>query len=142
MMDRRAIACGIPANRLLPTLLRFYASAVIEGVHPLQAGHIRRRFRRDRRPGLPLESPLVFYPRYAWELLSKQLRRHRLGRQYEAIRRRVEADPARASYRDLALTPVTEAELGELEIFSATDSAKQAVAKAQRLRPPPRKVAV
>jgi hypothetical protein len=139
---RRAAACGIPTNRLLPTLLRFYASAVIEGVHPLQAGHLRRRYRRDRRPGLRLESPFVFYPRYAWEILSKQVRRYRLARRYEAIRRRVEADPARASYRDLALTPVTEAELGELEIFSATESAKQAVAKAQRLRPPPRQVAV
>jgi len=83
----RAAACGIPTNRLLPTLLRFYASVVIEGVHPLQAGHVRRRYRRDRRPGLPRE-------------------------------------------------------LGELEIFSATESAKQAVAKAQRLRPPPRPVAV
>ena len=115
---------------------------MIEGVHPLQAGHVRRRYRRDRRPGLPLESPLVFYPRYAWEVLSKQVRRRRLTRQYEAIRKRVEADPARASYRDLALTPVTDAELGELELFSATESAKQAVAKAQRLRPPPRQVAV
>src|SRR5215475_13036819 len=39
---RRSIACGIPSNRLIPTLLRFYTSVVIENVHPLQAGQFRR----------------------------------------------------------------------------------------------------
>ena len=35
-----------------------------EGVHPLEGGVFRLKFRRDRRAGLPRESPLVFYPRY------------------------------------------------------------------------------
>jgi hypothetical protein len=50
---------------------------------------------------------------------------------YRWIRRRVEADPAGLAYRDLALTPVCEDEVDELEIFHATASAKQAVARAK-----------
>jgi hypothetical protein len=42
----------------------------------------------------------------------------------------VEADPAGHAYQDLALTPVSEDE-DDLEIFHATESAKQAVAKAK-----------
>jgi hypothetical protein len=57
-----------------------------------------------------------------------------LAWRYDRIRRRVDADAATADYRDLALTPVTEAEIDDLEIFSATESARQAVAKAKQQR--------
>src|SRR5262249_19017948 len=77
-------------------------------------------------------SPLTFYPRYAWEILSKLARVLAVARAYRRIARRVAADPDAANYRDLALTPATAEEVGALEIFSATDSAKQAVAKEQR----------
>jgi hypothetical protein len=131
---RRALACGIRARKIMMLCLWFYGSIAIESVHPLQAGLFRRKYRRDRRPGLPLESPFTFYPRYAWEILSKTMRLLALGRTYRRVRRRVEADPAGADYRDLALTPVTEAEIDDLEIFRATDSARQAVAKAKQQR--------
>ena len=55
-------------------------------------------------------------------------------RTHRRICRRVENDPNKASYTDLALTPSTEAELETLEIFSATQSAKDAVKK-RRPRP-------
>ena len=129
---RRAVACGIPAFKITASVLRFYGTVTVEGVHPLQAGFLRRKRRRDRRPGLPLESPLVFYPRYAWEILSKQARLFVLARRYARMRKRIEADPAAAGYMDLALTPVTAAEVDVLEIYSATESARQAVDKAKR----------
>ena len=37
---------------------------LFEGVHPLEGGAVRLKYRRDRRLGLPRENPLVFYPRY------------------------------------------------------------------------------
>jgi hypothetical protein len=74
---------------------------------------------------------LLFYPRYAWESASKAARFAALWLRYRWIRRRVEADPAGRAYRDLALTPVTEGEVDDLEIFHATESARQAVAKAR-----------
>ncbi|HKQ96294.1 MAG TPA: radical SAM protein [Candidatus Polarisedimenticolia bacterium] len=131
---RRAVACGIPATKITAAVLRFFGSVTVEGVHPLQAGFLRRKYRRDRRPTLPRESPLVFYPRYAWETLSKQTRLYFMGRRFAKIRQRVESDPAAKAYRDLALTPVTEAETETLELYSATESAKQAVEKAKRKR--------
>ena len=131
---RRAVACGIPAAKITAAVLRFFGSVTVEGVHPLQAGFLRRKYRTDRRPTLQRESPLVFYPRYAWETLSKQARLYFMARRFAAIRRRVESDPAAKSYRDLALTPVTEAETETLELYSATESAKQAVEKAKRKR--------
>jgi len=133
---RRAVACGIPAFKITASVQRFFGSVTVEGVHPLQAGFLRRKYRRDRRPGLPLESPLLFYPRYAWEVLSKQARLLALSRQMARIRKRVESDPAAAGYKDLALTPVTEDEVEVLEIYSATESAKRAVEKARRGKAP------
>src|SRR5262249_42470083 len=109
---RRARASRLPTARMAELILRFYGSWLIEGVHPLQAVQSRRKYRRDRRPGLPRESPFVFYPRYAWEIISKQRRWRQLGREYDAIRQRVEAEPA--NYTDLALTPVTDHEVEEL----------------------------
>ncbi|MGH6895864.1 MAG: B12-binding domain-containing radical SAM protein [Geminicoccaceae bacterium] len=131
---RRAVACGIRARKIMMLCLWFYGSIAIESVHPLQGGLFRRKYRRDRRPGLPAASLLTFYPRYAFEILSKTTGLLALAWRYDRIRRRVEADPAAAEYRDLALTPVTEAEIDDLEIFRATESARQAVAKARRQR--------
>jgi hypothetical protein len=131
-MMRRALACGIRPRKISMMAFWFYGSITIEKVHPLQGGFLRRKYRKDRRPSLRLESPLVFYPRYAWEVLSKSVRFMALARQYRRIRKRVESDSASVQYRDLALTPVTADEVGTLEIFSATESARQAVEKSQR----------
>ena len=78
----------------------------------------------------------MFYPRYAWEILSKHARLLILALRYRWICWRVDRDPKAAGYRDLALTAVTEGETEDLEIFSATESAKQAVEKAKRLKLP------
>lgn len=131
---RRARASRIRPSKIAGTALGFYGSMAIEGVHPLEGGWLRRKYRKDRRPGLPIESPIVFYPRYAWESAAKLARFSALWLRYRWIRRRVEADPAGRAYQDLALTPVTEAEVDELEIFQATASAKQAVVKAKQQR--------
>jgi hypothetical protein len=136
---RRARACGIRPRKIVGTALGFYGSMAIEEVHPLEGGWLRRKYRKDRRPGLPIESALVFYPRYVCETVAKAARFAGLWLRYRWIRYRVEADPAGASYQDLALTPVSEGD-DELEMFLATESAKQAVAKAklQKARQRPR----
>ena len=129
---RRAAACGIKVRRMERLALWFYAAQTIERVHPLQAGAFRLKYRRDRRPGMPQESPLVFYPRYFWETASKALRLGRLVWQFRRLRKMVESDPRRRHYQDLALTPVDESELDELALFSQTDSAKMAVEKRRK----------
>jgi hypothetical protein len=42
----------------------FYTAVLFEGIHPLEVGESRLKYRRDRRPTMPIEHPLVFYPRH------------------------------------------------------------------------------
>src|SRR5437868_9395280 len=65
---RRAKASGIKPVRLLNHILQFYFTFVQENVHPLQGGYFRRKLRRERRAGLPRETPLLFYPRRVREI--------------------------------------------------------------------------
>jgi len=134
---RRARVSGIRPTQIARMALWFYGGISVEGVHPLQAGLFRRKYRRDRRPGMKRESPFVFYPRYAWEILSKHARFAALYLRYQRLARKVMADPEGARYSDIALRPLTEGEASELEIFSATDSAVQAVQRERKLRPAP-----
>ena len=65
---RRAAASPIGRPKVVfSSLLEFYVLATVEGVHPLEGGVWRQKYRRDRRPTMPIESPFVFYPRLAAE---------------------------------------------------------------------------
>jgi hypothetical protein len=122
---RRAAACGIKRGKVMKLALYFCASQRIEGIHPLQGGLVRRKYRRDRRPGLPIESPLIFYPRYLWETITKSFGFLALLRCYKRILARVNNTPAKYTHLDVALTPATKEDLHTLEIFKATEGASQ-----------------
>ena len=114
---RRAIVSGFSPGKVLGSVVWFYASIVVEGVHPLESGYIRRKYRLDRRPGLPIESPLVFYPRYIREFFSKHWFMLRLLLKYHRMRKALDADPESKNYTDLALTPVSDDELHAFELY-------------------------
>lgn len=118
---RRAAASGIAASNILFLVTWFVGSVKIEGVHPLEGGGVRLKFRHARRPELGLESPLVFYPRYWGETAIKLVKWAGLYLKYGLIFRRVEKDPNRGSYTDIAMTPVSDHE-EELEMFQSTDA--------------------
>ena len=139
---RRAVASGMKARRIMRVAIWFYACQAIERVHPLQGGLFRRKYRRDRRPGLPIENPLIFYPRYLWEIISKHARFAVLYWRFDRARARVERDPARHDYTDLALTPPEEHELDELDIFTATEFGAAAVQKMRKQQAPRKAAAV
>ncbi len=67
---RRCIASGINRTKLLDSLTIFSGAARIEGVHPLQFGFFRRKLRQQRRSGMPMVNPLVFYPWRAFDFLK------------------------------------------------------------------------
>ena len=131
---RRAAVSGMKLRKLARLAVYFYGAPTIEHVHPLQFGLFRRKYRKDRRLGLPTENALVFYPRYLWEIISKYIRLARLALMYKRIQRRVERDPARHEYQDLAITPASDEEQDTLELFNATEAAKSAVEKYRRNR--------
>src|SRR5262249_31813430 len=78
-------------------------AARIEGVHPLQFGFLRRKLRTQRRYGMPVRHPLVFYPWRLADFLKASARWLRLIWRYRRIMARVTKDPAALSYFDKAL---------------------------------------
>jgi hypothetical protein len=111
-------------------MLAFNACMKLEKIHPYEGGVIRHKYRRDRRSGMPLENPIIFYSRYAWETVYKYSRALWMAWRYYRLARRVEKDPA--EYTDLALTPVPLDEMGDLEMFTVSSAAQVTLDKAQR----------
>ena len=130
---RRAAVFDLGVSHLSGLLYMFGKTVEAEGVHPLQSGLIRRKFRRDRRHGMPLESPLKFYPRYAKEFVVRYGRVAIDMLRLERIRRRVLKDPQRYAYMDQALTPVTAEETETLELFSHNAGARNEVVRTRRI---------
>jgi hypothetical protein len=133
---RRAAASGMNPRKVMGLAMYFYGSQTIEGVHPLQGGLVRRKYRLDRRPGRPIENPIAFYAKYSWEMLVKGIRVYSMVRKYKSVCKSIQNDPNKENYTDLALTPSNEEELQTLEIFSATQSAKDAVTNRRPRRVP------
>src|ERR1700719_1092687 len=80
----------------LSTLLWFKLVSAYEGVHPLEGGAFRLKFRGDRRHGLPLENLFWFYPRYFGETLVKLRRYWAVYRQSKAMLAKIMAAAGRS----------------------------------------------
>src|SRR5262249_12236339 len=85
--------------------LWFYSCVWLENVDPLEGGYLRRKYRKDRRPTMPVESALAFYPRYAAELATKFGKQ--LGMLWWILRfqRKLQKDRNARNYMDAAPTP-------------------------------------
>ncbi len=129
---RRAAARGISLAWILADLLWFCGLIFLEKVHPLEGGILRRKYRRDRRPGLPVEGRLTFYRRFAAEFVAKHARIARLAWRMNRVRRRIERDPRRWDYMDLSLAPAADDEAAELALFTSTAAARTAAEKERR----------
>jgi hypothetical protein len=103
---RRAEASDIRTKSLATMVWLFYGSYCCEGVHPLQAGILRRKVRTARRKGFPIVSPVLFYPQRLWEIVATHYRILKMYRRINGIGKTVREDPANQEYTDLALTPV------------------------------------
>ena len=116
----------------LSTILWFLLMILFEGVHPLEGGAFRLKFRRDRRRGLPIESPLAFYPRYAREILVKAWNYGTTYWRAKKMMKEVLAAPDRWSYTDVAIAPPREDEFDTLELYHATSGGEAALARKRR----------
>jgi radical SAM superfamily enzyme YgiQ (UPF0313 family) len=130
---RRTKLWNYDSYNMMAKLFSFYEAIKLENVHPLESGVLRRKYRLDRRSGMPIESPLSFYPRYGWEVLSKHVRLAAMHWQFRRILKRVERDTG--SYDDVAMMPVQEDEFDALEMFTVTPAARSAVDKQRRRKP-------
>src|SRR5215467_3166130 len=131
---RRAAACGIGVSRLATMIFGFSCAVEIEGIHPLQSGILRLKYRTDRRPGLPIEPAWRFYPALIAETLHKMSIYFRKWLFIERLRRSIRKDPARTNYRDEALAPVEASDTETLALFTHNEAARSAVQHARRIK--------
>jgi hypothetical protein len=126
---RRHAAFGRRPVQMMKKSLFFIACHAIEDIHPLQGGFFRRKIRSDRRPGMPVVNPLVFYPWRLFDVVRHHLRLGALAWRFHRARMRVENDPAKLEYMDLALTLDNDQDLEALELLATTEPAEAGMAK-------------
>jgi len=125
-------AAAIPNGRpkpILSTIGWFKLMTDYEGVHPLEGGAFRLKYRRDRRYGLKLESPFVFYPRYGYEIVTKAWNYFRFFLRTRRILKEVLEAPDRSTYSDLAIEPPRDDEFEQLSLYHATSGGEAALAR-------------
>ena len=128
---RRAKAWNFSMNKVKWMMLSFYAAAKVEGVHPMDSGVFRRKYRRDRRRGLRKEHPLFFYARYGWEIVAKHGRYVSLYMKFHrAYRKAIAGQPT--ALVDVAMQPVQSEELDSLDLFTVTSAAQIVVEKLKK----------
>ena len=107
---RRAAAGGPNPSRVMLHIHQFHGTIKYQNVHPLQGGFLRRKVRTQRRPGMPLENPITFYPLRVWETVSGLVPFALYYFKLRSIRKKIKREPGRRSYTDKALIPVKENE--------------------------------
>jgi hypothetical protein len=129
---RRSMATGVNASNNLSMFTWFKGCIGIEGIHPLEGGFIRRKARRDRRPGRPIEPVWRFYPKFFAETVWKLYRWMSLYAKLRKIYLKAKHDPRRSEYTDMALAPIADDEIETHELFK-TDAARAYVDQERRL---------
>ena len=124
---RRAVATGVPIASLVKMLVSFATTVPLENVHPLQSGLLRLKHPSERRPGLPREHAVTFWPRFIWQTFTKHLS---LGATIASLATSaffIARDKKSKTYMDQALTPVGDHEDETLELFTKTAGGLAAV---------------
>jgi hypothetical protein len=129
---RRTAATGGPMTSMVKLLLNFSVTVELEGLHPLQSGVLRLRHPSERRPGLPVESALFFWPRLGWDTVRKTATTFFALSKLAASAISAARDPNRHRYMDQALTPVGDND-GSLDLMTKTGGAQAAVAHIKRV---------
>lgn len=125
---RRNAANAIAARKILVPALWFWSSILINHIHPLEGGYLRRRARTERRPGLSVEPSVPFYLRFGLGLLLGNLKLVSFAIWLAWVTLRIRLSAARQLYTDRSLATSTDEDLDELELFNITEAAKVAAA--------------
>ena len=86
-------------------------------MHPLECGFLRRKSRRDRRPGFPIEPAWRFYPKYLTETAVNHVRWIWLYLRLRRLYLRIKHDPERLRYTDFAMAAVADDEADTRALF-------------------------
>ena len=130
---RRAAAFDLGISHLQGLLFMFSKAVAIENLHPLQGGIWRRKYRLDRRTGMPIEPAWSFYPKRLWETVRKVRMMTRWWLELDRIRQEVRKDPNKHAYMDAALQPVDEHDVETMAMFTHNEGARNEVARTKRI---------
>ena len=122
----RRLAEGHSIRKIRGQMIWFCGAMFAEGVHPLQAGIIRRKHRLERRPSFPRESVPVFAWRRIKETSVTTFKTLKLVLRLHRLKRLVERDPEMAGYVDRAITPVKK-NRADLRVYSTHSDANPVV---------------
>jgi len=125
----RAKIRGYDPWNMVMKMISFSAPPRFERVHPLDGGIWRRKYRLDRRPGLPIENPIVFHTKFGLHTALGYTRFAWLFFNYWRIYKRVMKADSHAR-EDIALAPHSEIDESKLDLRTGDTPAgsKQAVA--------------
>jgi hypothetical protein len=130
---RRSAVHGLRSIKSLTSkLLMFHLMIKYEGVHPLEGGALRMKYRRDRRPGMKLENPLIFYPRYGFKTVRNAIGYWLTIRKFRKFQQEVVEAPDREIYTDIAIADTGAREFEEMELYHATSGGEKALARKVR----------
>lgn len=127
---RRSFGTETSPGKTMFFIVWFNGCIDIEGIHPLEGGFLRMKFRKNRRSNSPIESPFIFYPKFIAETIWKQFKWLSLYMRMRLIYLKVKRNPKRRHYMDFALEPVMDNETETRELFHS-DAAKAFVRKEQ-----------
>ena len=124
---RRAIATGVPVGSLVKVLVAFATMVHLEHVHPLQSGLLRLKRPSERRPEMPRENPLVFWPRFVWGTLAKHIILAATIVRLISTALLISQNPDARKYMDRALMAVGADDEEKLDLFTKTTGGSAAV---------------
>jgi len=102
---RRAVLAGINRTKLLDSLVMFSGAVPIEGVHPLQFGFVRRKVRTQRRHGMRIVNPILFYSCRIYDAVYVAGQWAIKALHYRRILKRVVSSSAPYAWFDQAMQP-------------------------------------
>src|ERR1700735_2194164 len=100
---RRAVAGRLQTSKLVTLLAIFSSCGRTEGVPPLQFGLVRRKSRTQRRFGMPLVNPLIFYPWRAYDFSMAMAKWGLVFWRYYRMMKRIKKNPEARNYSDEAM---------------------------------------
>lgn len=124
---RRAIATGVPVGSLVKVLVAFATMVHLEHVHPLQSGILRLKRPSERRPEMPRENPLIFWPSFVWGTLAKHVILAATIVRLVSTALFISQSPDSRKYLDRALMAVGADGDEKLDLFTQTTGGSAAV---------------
>ncbi len=126
---RHAAFEGRDPSKVINYMMQFRAVFEIEGIHPLEGGFVRMKYRADRRPSMGMELPGIFHLKILGETLRKLSSYGGIVLEARRITKKVRNDATRYSYSDLATAPVVDEDYENLALFTETQGADGAIAR-------------